>query len=126
MCSETYGYVCEREPALIDPVTHRAYQFVYDMRPWQDAAAYCENLGGYLAKVETKEEHQLLTIKGRLTAWLGAQETEPGQFLWFDGTGLDYLGWANNWPASPSTQPNPGPRCRKTCSTGLASSITRR
>lgn len=72
------------------------YTVVKQALDWQDAKKRCEELGGYLACVETKEEHEFIgeLLKGHSNIWLGATN-ESGEWRWVNGSpvAMDW-GWS--------------------------------
>lgn len=85
---------------------HSYYKFDNDMS-WQEAQAYCTELGGNLATLTTKEENDfvmsLLSEHSYDAYWLGAFVTDTG-WEWVNGEAFDYT---NFWPGQPD-QAQPG------------------
>lgn len=67
------------------------YYYVYDMNyGWDEAKAYCESLGGYLATITSQEEndvvYQYLRDQGYESAYFGyTDEEEEGVWKWVTG-----------------------------------------
>ena len=78
---------------------------------WQEAKAYCENIGGYLATTTTSSENifvykQLVATSSR-NCWLGATDTElEGTWAWITGEVWDFTDWRANEPNNDSGQDN--------------------
>ena len=72
---------------------------VFDIgMPWDEAKAYCENLGGYLAVVTSEDERDfvagLLDSHSRNFYWLGGtDEEEEGVWKWVTGEAWSYSDW---------------------------------
>ena len=80
---------------------HR-YQ-LYDMAMnWNDAAVYCEGLGGHLVTIASGEEQ--LIVEGLLSNgtknnyWLGGSVNADGNWAWVTGEAFVYENWANEQP----------------------------
>lgn len=81
--------------------SHR-YEVINKRMTWAEAKAYCENVGGYLATVESQEEYnkivELATASGRKVLWLGAQKNTNQIFEWITGETFDYSYWLSGEP----------------------------
>ena len=81
------------------------YKVFWERRTWQEAKKRCEELGGHLACVQSREENDFLT---KLTegkgVWLGGtDEAKEGEWRWVTGAKPTYANWG-------PTQPNNGGR----------------
>jgi hypothetical protein len=58
---------------------------------WHDAKRACEEMGGYLACLESPDEqNRVAELKGRgRVVWVGGYRNDRGQFLWLNGQPLD-------------------------------------
>ncbi len=70
---------------------------------WQEAKAYCESLGGYLATITSQEENDFLysyiTEQGVQSAYFGfTDEAEEGTWVWVTGEPVSYTNWHTNEP----------------------------
>lgn len=80
------------------------YYYVYDMASnWEQAKAYCETLGGYLATITCKEENdavfQYITSQGYSSAYFGYTDEElEGDWKWVTGEESNYSNWASGEP----------------------------
>lgn len=80
------------------------YYYVYDMNyGWDEAKAYCESLGGYLATITSQEEndvvYQYLRDQGYESAYFGYKdEEEEGVWKWVTGEKNTYSNWSSGEP----------------------------
>ena len=66
---------------------------------WDEAEAFCEELGAGLVIVDDEEENDYLTLLGVHNHWLGLSDVETeDEWLWVDGEEADYTNWAENQP----------------------------
>ena len=69
---------------------------------WLDAEAFCESNGGHLACIGSTEEQAVIDAlldRGTLGLyWLGGRRSVSGEFVWADGSEMNYLNWG---PGSP-------------------------
>lgn len=81
--------------------SHR-YEVVNTRMTWEEAKSYCENLGGYLATIESQDEYnkivQLANASGRKVLWLGAQKNSNQSFEWITGESFEYSSWLSGEP----------------------------
>jgi hypothetical protein len=65
---------------------------------WYEAKLRCEDMGGYLACIETAGEQAFLAeqAEGRYM-WLGGTD-EGGSWEWINGSPWDYTSWAGGQP----------------------------
>jgi len=89
-----------------------AYYFVSDAVTQQDAANKCRDMGGYLARIETADEHQLVMTAFRELAQADAGNTDPrfwidgsdrskeGEWRLSNGSLIQFLGWRQGEPNS--------------------------
>lgn len=76
------------------------YYKIFDQSSnWENAKTYCEQLGGYLATITSKEEQgkieDLLLNGTKEWYWLGAQKIN-GKFQWITGEQFLYANWGHN------------------------------
>lgn len=79
------------------------YKLIQSNLNWEEAKAYCESLGGYLATITSKEEEatvlNLLENSDVKVLWLGANDLNSvGNFKWINGEDFSYANWAVNEP----------------------------
>lgn len=80
------------------------YYYVYDMNyGWDEAKAYCESLGGYLATITSQDEndavYQYLRDQGYESAYFGyTDEEEEGVWKWVTGETSTYSNWSSGEP----------------------------
>ncbi|MCD7811928.1 MAG: C-type lectin domain-containing protein, partial [Ruminococcus sp.] len=70
---------------------------------YEEAAAYCESLGGHLAIIGSKEENDYLydyvTSLGYENAYFGYTDKDnEGEWLCIDGSNADYTNWHSDEP----------------------------
>ncbi len=76
-------------------VDRHAYLFIPKSMTWEDARAFCEQLGGHLFVVRSEEEHALLdSWFGSYWVWMGLRVTEHGP-EWVTGEPVEYTNFAN-------------------------------
>ena len=85
----------------VDPSTH-TYELFDTGYVWEDAKAYCEQLGGHLMTVTSEAEQKLLEglleEGGRNSYWLGASKAADGSYAWITGESFSYTNWAASQP----------------------------
>lgn len=84
---------------------HR-YKVFNEGRDWDNAKIYCQNIGGHLATIGSKEEQealeQLLKAKGTKNSyWIGGYEDFFGKWVWVTGEKLGYTNWVPWQPDNP-------------------------
>ena len=88
-----------------DPGTH-TYELFDTGYVWEEAEAYCKQLGGHLMTVTSEAEQKILEALleqegGRNSYWLGGYEVSEGVYQWITGESFDYTNWA---PGQPDTK----------------------
>ena len=78
------------------------YYMVFDeSKSWADAKSYCENIGGHLATITSREEQQFLESQlnsgQKNNYWLGARKV-GGAFEWITGENFTYNNWISGQP----------------------------
>ncbi len=82
------------------------YKVINKKLTWHQAEAYCENIGGYLACVGSKEEDEFLIhlSKGQ-DVWLGAtDDVKEGTWKWVNGEPFKYANWGGSFDNSDGSQ----------------------
>lgn len=76
------------------------YQLIRKPMTWHQARDHCEQLGGHLAIVTSKEESDFVArLASGNDAWLGATDAhKEGDWRWLDGTELLYKHWQDGQP----------------------------
>lgn len=75
------------------------YYAVFNLHSgWEEAKAYCESLGGYLATITSQEENdavfEYMTDQGYDSAYFGYTDEETeGTWKWVNGEKSDYTNW---------------------------------
>lgn len=85
-CGYARGFVCEFEPALIDPVSHHAYRRYFARKKFADAGAACKSYGGALVSLETATEADFVMRQFLGEVWVGASRALSGDFDWLSGS----------------------------------------
>ncbi|XP_013880207.1 galactose-specific lectin nattectin isoform X2 [Austrofundulus limnaeus] len=98
---------CENCPPGWKPFEGRCYVFLKGEAEWAVAERHCNFLGGNLASISSKKQHDFLremifkdTGTNKRT-WVGANDAvKEGGWLWSDGTKFDktYSFWAPGEP----------------------------
>ncbi len=102
-------------PTNTEPTTNERVEFnghyyqVFDESlDWFEAKKRCEDLGGHLVTITSKEEQQVVTnvlsTANRNSYWIGGYKTD-GAFEWITGEKMSYSNWA--W-AQPDNHNNNG------------------
>jgi hypothetical protein len=90
----------DRAPA--DAASFGGHKYkVYDQDvSWHEAKKHCEKLGGHLATVASKEEHEfIMDLADGQYVYLGAtDEKEEGKWVWVDGTKWEFTAWLGGQP----------------------------
>lgn len=89
--------------ADLEFLTVNRYQlFNGEAATWEDAAAYCESLGGHLVTIGSPAEnnwvHYLMKQAGYESAYIGLKETSEGVWEWVNGEPVIYLNWGGREP----------------------------
>ena len=78
------------------------YQLIEISMTWEEAKAYCENLGGFLATITTEEEQKfiesVLQVGSRNYYWIGGYCGSDRIFKWITGEPMTYTAWARGEP----------------------------
>lgn len=66
----------------------------------------CDELGGYLACVESKQEDDFLfTLAGTTRPWIALNnEEDVNTWVWVDGSSLTHTNWQPGQPDYPDTE----------------------
>lgn len=80
---------------------YQVYQNTCDS--WDDAKAYCESMGGYLAVINDEDENKILysyiTSKGIQSAYFGLTDSaEEGTWKWVNNEKADFVNWSDGEP----------------------------
>lgn len=102
---KTYGYVSSsgmiyNNAFYFDGNVYKVFQ--YDMS-YEDAKAYCEQLGGHLATITSKDEDKAvfayISKVGKFDCVLGGSDAQTeGLWLWVTGEGFSYANWNDGEP----------------------------
>jgi len=76
------------------------YAVIDQEMPWEEANAYCQSLGGYLATITSKEEQRfvssILSKADRDYYLLGASRTDGVNWSWISDEEFNYNNWQNS------------------------------
>ncbi len=80
---------------------------------WEDARDYCNDIGGYLAVITSKEENDTIfsyvTSNGYNNAYFGfTDREEEGVWKWVNGEMSDYTNWGGSEPNNETANENYG------------------
>lgn len=78
------------------------YQRLEESMTWDEAVAFCENLGGYLACITSEEEQRvieaLIADGTKDQYWLGGYRASNGECIWINGEPFSYANWDRGEP----------------------------
>ncbi|KAG7491237.1 hypothetical protein MATL_G00000800 [Megalops atlanticus] len=75
------------------------FLFVHNSKPWTNAEAHCNFLGGHLASVHNYQEFHFIRSLSHRTAWIGGTDSyTEGNWRWTDGSGFYYTQWNSGEP----------------------------
>jgi hypothetical protein len=97
--SDPSGQLGDEIPGLVELEGHY-YKAFFDQVPWADARRRCEQLGGYLACIDSGlEQSYVAGIRDRTQVWLGgSDQQQEGQWTWVNGAALDFNSWLTGRP----------------------------
>jgi len=88
--------------AVLNPQNGNYYQVIDKQLTWEQAEAYCVQIGGHLATITSENEQQfieaLLPTSTSDVFWLGAQKNILGNFEWVITEEFVYSHWAEGEP----------------------------
>jgi len=97
--SADYSYyaVCKMWSCLDEDTCYKVSTTEMD---WHDAVDYCRDMGVELASVHSAEENAFInSICTGSRCWIGLSDFEnEGEFVWSDGSDLDFLYWLSGEP----------------------------
>nr|XP_057934340.1 galactose-specific lectin nattectin-like [Doryrhamphus excisus] len=86
-------------------LNHRCFNFLNENFRFADAETFCNALGGNLVSIHSQLENEVVRFlieQGAGSArrtWIGFHDTvREGEFVWTDGSVVDFTDWANNRP----------------------------
>ena len=94
------------EAGSVNPTGHQYEVYEHDsVTTWEEAKAFCENLGGHLAIISSQEEndyvYNLMRESGYENAYFGlTDKEEEGNWICVDGTPAEYLNWNAEEPSN--------------------------
>ena len=94
----------EEEPPVEEPPAEPSYTIFMDDVTWEEARDSCQQMGGSLASVDSKEELDAIiamaTEKGAQFVWLGSYRGSDG--VWYDlsGDAMSYAEWDAGEPSA--------------------------
>ena len=103
--SSDAGGAGHQEVVADDGFTGHRYEFIVtnDISTWEEGVKYCENLGGYMAVISSKEENDYLTklfLEGGYEgAYFGYSDSaEEGTWKWNGPEESSFVNWEDNEP----------------------------
>ena len=90
-------------PDAVNTYNGHTYARFDEVMTWEDAEAFCENAGGHLATITSRQEQlaiaQLFSEAPYSAYWLGAKDKEwEGAWKWVTGEAFDWTNWYDNQP----------------------------
>ncbi|XP_023560907.1 low affinity immunoglobulin epsilon Fc receptor isoform X2 [Octodon degus] len=103
------GSVCNACPEQWVSFQQKCYYFGEEPKQWLQARYSCEDLGGRLVSIHSQEQQDFLTkLAKKEGTWIGLRDLDiEGQFLWMDGSSVDY----SNWQPGEPNNADPGEDC---------------
>ncbi|XP_074240817.1 low affinity immunoglobulin epsilon Fc receptor isoform X2 [Saimiri boliviensis] len=103
------GFVCNTCPENWVSFQQKCYYFGKGTKQWVHARYACEDVEGQLVSIHSQEEQDfLIKHASRTGSWIGLRNLDlKGEFIWMDGTPVDYSNWAPEEP----TNRNQGEDC---------------
>ncbi|XP_038077198.1 lymphocyte antigen 75-like [Patiria miniata] len=118
-CSDMYSAVCKYSletlptdhpdtpgtcPDGWSPYGSNCYYFQpegQNLVEWPVADFDCVSMGGQLASIHSKPENEFVRSNTKRTEsmWIGLYRSDAGGFSWEDGTGVDFVNWAQDEPS---------------------------
>lgn len=107
------GFVCEWDytvdqkgtifiPEDVYAFGEHQYKFFEYSMSWADAKKFCEDLGGHLATISSKEEWDFIQSKAKANEghfWLGATDEKlEGEWRWITGEPWEFTAWSEEYP----------------------------
>nr|5LGK_E Chain E, Low affinity immunoglobulin epsilon Fc receptor [Homo sapiens]5LGK_F Chain F, Low affinity immunoglobulin epsilon Fc receptor [Homo sapiens] len=82
----------------------KCYYFGKGTKQWVHARYACDDMEGQLVSIHSPEEQDFLTKHASHTgSWIGLRNLDlKGEFIWVDGSHVDYSNWAPGEPTSRS------------------------
>ena len=76
------------------------YLFIPDKKTWQQAKQACEDMGGHLVTITSKEENDFVyKLTSGKNTWIGCTDQEKeGEWKWVTGETFSYKNWADGQP----------------------------
>ncbi|XP_027624797.1 low affinity immunoglobulin epsilon Fc receptor isoform X4 [Tupaia chinensis] len=95
------GSMCNLCPKDWVNFKHKCYYFGKGAKKWIQARYACEDLGGRLVSIHSREEQDFLTTRAnKKGSWIGLRDVfVEGEFLWMDGSPVGYSNW---YPGEPN------------------------
>ena len=84
------------------------YKYYDKQMSWEDAKAYCEQLGGHLATITNTFENEFVTtLFSCESVWLGATDLQSeGDYCWVSGENFSYSNWGDGEPNNGGSNAN--------------------
>ena len=87
-------YPLGRHPADAVAFGGHWYKILPGQTTWREAQQKCKQVGGYLACVTSRKEHEFITRlhpQGHL--WLGGIRGDEGRWVWINGEAMTLTAW---------------------------------
>jgi hypothetical protein len=105
----TLKYPLKRRPAMAVSFNGHWYLFMPGGLAWAEAQQRCQDMGGYLACIESPEENEFLhELAKRHHAWIGLTRQSDNAWAWIDGSKLRYRNWTPGEPNNTSAGESAG------------------
>ncbi|PNJ06504.1 low affinity immunoglobulin epsilon Fc receptor [Pongo abelii] len=98
------GFVCNTCPEKWINFQRKCYYFGKGTKQWVHARYACDDMEGQLVSIHSPEEQDFLTKHAsHIGSWIGLRNLDlKGEFIWVDGSHVDYSNWAPGEPTSRS------------------------
>uniref|UniRef100_I3MWG4 Fc epsilon receptor II n=1 Tax=Ictidomys tridecemlineatus TaxID=43179 RepID=I3MWG4_ICTTR len=89
------GTTCNTCPEGWLHFRQKCYYFGQGAKRWVQARFTCDDLEGRLVSIHSQEEQDFLTKRAnKRGSWIGLRDLDlEGEFIWMDGSPLDYSNW---------------------------------
>ncbi|XP_058513860.1 low affinity immunoglobulin epsilon Fc receptor [Ochotona princeps] len=94
------GSSCNTCPENWISFQYKCYYFGEGSKQWVQARFACDHLQGRLVSIHSREEQDFLTERVSMRgSWIGLRDLDrEGEFIWMDGSPLDYSNWSPGEP----------------------------
>ena len=87
-------------PVKVDTYNNHIYAYFSDCYTWKEAKTICENMGGHLVTITSKEENEFVKkLTNGNYAYIGCTDEEKeGTWKWITGESFNYSNWSSGEP----------------------------